>query len=222
MKYFIIILNTMEKNWSYKITEGEHAGKTLWSGRYCAVVGFVFRRIEGIWSVLANKRGTGTPDYQGYWNAPCGFLEANEDAQQGVSREIFEETGYRIKPEKFLQVFTETDPETSNNANVSIRHLAIIFEHELGAPIEPTGGEENEVDAVQWIAIDQIGNYKWAFGHDKVIRDFFYDYVYNLTDHTMLTSGDFLMLSNSRWLKFNPRVKDILKGKILGTFDIYD
>ena len=31
----------MEKNWSYKIIDGPHAGKTLWSGRYCAVAAFV-------------------------------------------------------------------------------------------------------------------------------------------------------------------------------------
>lgn len=212
----------MEKNWSYKITEGEHAGKTLWSGRYCAVAGVVFRRIEGIWSVLANKRGSGTPDYQGYWNAPCGFLEGIEDAQQGVAREICEETGYEIKPEKFLQVYTQTDPLTSNNGNVTIRHMAIFFEHELSAPIELKGGEENEVDEVRWIAIDQIDNYKWAFDHANVIKDMFYDYIYPLTEYSSLQEGDYFMLGNQRWLDKNPLVKKILKTKILGMFEIYD
>ena len=61
------------KNWSYTIKEGEHTGKTLWSGRYCAVAAFVFCKIFGTWCVLANKRGSGTPNYQGYWNCSCGF-----------------------------------------------------------------------------------------------------------------------------------------------------
>ena len=212
----------MEKNWSYKITEGEHAGKTLWSGRYCAVAGFVFRRIEGIWSILANKRGTGTPDFQGCWNAPCGFLEANEDAQHGIAREVQEETGYKIKPEKFLQVFTQTDPETSNNANVTIRHIAIAFEHELEPPIKLSGGEENEVEEVRWIAIDQIDNYKWAFDHANIIKDMFYEYVCSLTEYSSLQEGDYFMLGNQRWLDSNPLVKKILKTKILGMFEIYD
>lgn len=212
----------MEKNWSYKITEGEHAGKTLWSGRYCAVAGFVFRRIEGIWSVLANKRGPGTPDYQGYWNAPCGFLEANEDAQQGVAREIREETGYQIKPEKFLQVYTQTDPLTSNNANVTIRHIAIFFEHELEAPIERLGGEEDEVEEIRWIAIDQIDNYKWAFDHANVIKDMFYEYIYPLTEYSSLREGDYFILGNQKWLNANPLVKRILKTKVYRIFEIYD
>ena len=212
----------MEKNWSYKITDGPHTGKTLWSGRYCAVAAFVFRRIEGIWTVLANKRGPGTPDYQGCWNAVCGFLEANETAQQGCSREIFEETGYEIKPEKFLQVYTQTDPETSNNGNVTLRHITIITEKENLVRELPKGGEENEVDDVKWIPISQIANYKWAFNHEKTIIDLFYDFIEPLTSYSQLTIGDFFMLSQPDWLKHNPQVKKILKEKILGTFEIYD
>ena len=219
---FIIILVNMEKNWSYKIPDGPHAGKTLWSGRYCAVAAFVFRRVEGIWSVLANLRGSGTPDYQGCWNAVCGFLEANESAEQGCSREIFEETGYEIKPERFLQVFTHTDPETSNNANVTIRHIAIFFEHELGPRQTPNGGEEGEVDDVKWIAIDEIDNYKWAFDHEKIIKDLFYNYIYPLTEYSPLSPGDYFMLGNRKWLQKNPLVRKILKTKVLGTFELYD
>ena len=212
----------MNKNWSYKIPDGPHAGTTLWSGRYCAVAAFVFRRIDGIWSVLANLRGPGTPDYQGCWNAVCGFLEANETAQQGCSREIFEETGYEIKPEKFLQVFTHTDPETSNNANVTIRHIAIFFEHELGPRQTPDGGEEDEVEDIKWIPIGEVNNYKWAFNHEKTIIDLFYDFIEPLTSYSILTRGDYFMLSHPVWVKNNPQVKKILKEKILGTFGIYD
>lgn len=212
----------MNKNWSYKIPDGPHAGTTLWSGRYCAVAAFVFRRIDGIWSVLANLRGSGTPDYQGCWNAVCGFLEANETAQQGCSREIFEETGYKIKPEKFLQVYTQTDPETSNNGNVTLRHIAIIFENEEVYKAKPIGGEENEVDDVKWIPIDGVCDYKWAFNHEKTIIDMFYDYIESLTSYSQLKTGDFFMLAHPDWLKHNSQVEKILKKKILGTFEIYD
>lgn len=212
----------MEKNWSYKITEGEHAGKTLWSGRYCAVAGFVFRKIEGIWTVLANKRGAGTPDYQGCWNAVCGFLEANETAQQGCSREIFEETGYEIKPEKFLQVYTQTDPETSNNGNVTLGHIAIITEKENLVRELPKGGEKDEVDDVRWIPIDKVYDYEWAFNQKKTIIDIFYDYIEPLNPYSALTRGAYFMLSQPDWLKYNPQVKKTIKEKILGTFEIYD
>jgi len=212
----------MEKNWSYKITDGPHAGKTLWSGRYCAVAAFVFRRIEGIWTVLANKRGPGTPDYQGCWNAVCGFLEANESAEQGCSREVFEETGYEIKPEKFLQVFTHTDPETSNNANVTIRHIAILFEHEIGNRKQAEGGEEGEVDDVKWIPITQLSNYKWAFNHDNIIAELasiyisiFYPYSASIDN-----PGFHYLIAHPRWLANNPLIKSELKYKILDRFGV--
>jgi 8-oxo-dGTP pyrophosphatase MutT (NUDIX family) len=88
------------RNWSYTIKEGEHAGKTLWSGRYCAVAAFAFCKIKGEWCVLANQRGEGTPDFQGYWNCPCGFLDM-EKAEEACSREAFEETGVKIDPSKW-------------------------------------------------------------------------------------------------------------------------
>lgn len=209
----------MEKNWSYKIPDGPHAGKTLWSGRYCAVAAFIFRRIDGRWSILANLRGSGTPDYQGCWNAVCGFLEANETAQQGCSREVFEETGYEIKPEKFLQVYTQTNPETSNNGNVTLRHIAIITEKENLVRELPKGGEENEVDDVKWIPISQVANYKWAFNHEKIIISLFCNFIGNI-NYPDIEQGDLFMLSQQEWLAYNPEIRNVLKNKILGIFKI--
>lgn len=208
----------MEKNWSYKIPDGPHAGKTLWSGRYCAVAAFVFKCKDGLWSVLANKRGSGTPDYQGCWNAVCGFLEANETAQQGCSREVFEETGYIIEPEKFLQVYTQTDPETSNNGNVTLRHIAIYFEEEEPSKGEAKGGEKNEVDAVRWIPICDINNYKWAFNHETVILELFSTFINLLYYWSDITPGEYLMISEQEWLDNNPKVKDRISNKLTRMF----
>ena len=210
----------MEKNWSYKIPDGPHAGKILWSGRYCAVAAFVFKCKDGQWSVLANLRGPGTPDYQGCWNAVCGFLEANEDAKQGCSREIFEETGYAIDPEKFLQVNTQTDPETSNNGNVTLRHIAIIFDDEDLLADEPKGGEEDEVSQVAWIPIIDIHDFNWAFNHEEVIDDLYYNFIYPLNKYSDITTGEYFMLAHPEWLNDNPKVKDIIKDKLLFQFGL--
>ena len=210
----------MNKNWSYKIPDGPHAGKTLWSGRYCAVAAFVFKCKDGQWSVLANLRGSGTPDYQGCWNAVCGFLEANETAQQGCSREIFEETGYIIDPEKFLQVYTQTDPETSNNGNVTLRHIAIYFEDEEPSKGEAKGGEENEVAEVQWIPVNYIHNFRWAFNHLQVIDDLFYKFIYSLDAYYYITPGEYFMLAHRNWLDENPKIREIIKDKFTSTFGL--
>lgn len=67
------------KNYPITIETGEHAGETVWVHRSIAVAGFIFCRINNEWCVLANQRGEGAPDFQGYWNCPCGYLLGGEE-----------------------------------------------------------------------------------------------------------------------------------------------
>ena len=86
------------KNYPIKIETGEHAGETVWVHRSIAVAGFIFCKINDEWCVLANQRGEGAPDFQGYWNCPCGYLDFDETLAEACSREIYEETGVKIEP----------------------------------------------------------------------------------------------------------------------------
>lgn len=160
------------KNWSYTIKEGEHAGKTLWSGRYCAVTGVVlYNDLDtDIDYILATKRGKGTPDYQGYWCLPCGFLEADESGKQGVAREIFEETGIKYDPKQFWLWDVQTEPELCNNGNVTLRFYTLVDEMVTPNYVN-INGEVDEVEEVKWIPVMEIDNYKWAFGHDVLIKE---------------------------------------------------
>ena len=143
--------------------------KTVFSGRFVAVSGFVFAIVNGKYSILANLRGEGTPDYQGCWNAVCGFLECFENSKEGIQREIFEECGFIIDTNDLKIVHVETEPEECNNGNVTIRHRAFLGKI-IPQYVTKEGGEENEVDSVKWIPIDEIDNYKWAFNHRKTIE----------------------------------------------------
>ena len=143
--------------------------KTVFSGRFVAVSGFVFAIVNGKYSILANLRGEGTPDYQGCWNAVCGFLECFENSKEGIQREIFEECGFIIDTDDLKVVHVETEPEECNNGNVTIRHRAFLGKI-IPQYVTKEGGEENEVDSVKWIPIDEIDNYKWAFNHRKTIE----------------------------------------------------
>ena len=114
-------------------------GKTLWYSRSVAVVLFTFCKNKlGEWCVLANQRGEGAPDYQGYWNSSCGYLDFNETSFQASQRECKEETGIVVPLDKikffriiFLIAFKikfnslNSSPD-SNRQNVTIRHTAIL------------------------------------------------------------------------------------------------
>lgn len=159
------------KNFSYTITEGEHAGKTLWSGRYCAVAAFVFCKFpDSGWHVLANKRGPGTPNYQGYWNCPCGYLEGDETGPQGCMRETYEETGVNIPEDMFKLVGVATDPKVDKN--VTLQYMVVINYGEMSISVSNNHSpEEDEVETVSWIALDKVDTSEWAFNHNNIIKE---------------------------------------------------
>lgn len=173
LNHFHDYVNTKKnsmKNWSYTITEGEHAGETLWSGRYCCVAGFILSHTNGDnVKVLAVQRGKGCPDEQGLWCCPCGFLEANESGEEGIARETLEETGYDFPAKLFDFYKVETEPELCNKAHVTLMYGIILNERDLSEPLELTDIDESS--EVRWIPVDEISKYKWAFGHDKIINE---------------------------------------------------
>ena len=71
-------------------------GKEIWLSRAVAVVATVAVFFENEMYILLNKRGTGTPDFQGYWNLPCGYLDYNETTGEAPLREVWEECGVDI------------------------------------------------------------------------------------------------------------------------------
>jgi len=73
--------------------------------------------------VLLSKRA-GRP-FKNYWDVPGGFLEAGEHPEEGIKREIFEETGLKIKPMRIIGVFMDT------YGKGGIRTLNIHFEADL-------------------------------------------------------------------------------------------
>lgn len=169
------------KNWSYKITEGEHAGETLWSGRYCCVAGFIFRySIEPFkLEILATKRSNKCPDFQGYVCCPCGFLEADETGEEGCVREIREETGYIINPKLLILDKAETDPAVCNKGHVTLIYSSVLLQDEFSYET-PSMGEE--CDWVKWIDVKDIDKYDWAFGHDRILKEMLMELGYDNED----------------------------------------
>ena len=82
-------------------------GKVYWIARNVAVACFVFTPINGEWCVLANQRGKGTPDFQGLWNCPCGYLDYDETTKEAAKREVYEEVGIKVDTDKLQLIFTD-------------------------------------------------------------------------------------------------------------------
>lgn len=168
------------KNTPYTVKDENGNEKVIWVGRSVAISTIVLTKENDKWYILANKRGENTPDYQGCWNNVCGYLEGHESAQEGCTREVYEETGVLIRPEAFKLVHVESNPYMCAHGNVTLRFLAIL---PCMLPVgnndsNGRGGEVGEVENIKWIPIEEVGNYEWAFNHKETI----YGYIQNDLD----------------------------------------
>lgn len=153
-------------------------GQKYWISRSCAVASFIFiyDKNKNEYFVLANKRGPGTPNFQGYWNCPCGYIDFDEDAPTAAKREVFEETGYVIDKDKLYIAGVNSDPNQVNQ-NITIRYYTLLDNYPVCKP--STGGEEDEVDEIKWISINEIDNYEWAFEHNEIIKSIYLNIINN-------------------------------------------
>ena len=178
---FIIVFITIllcykvysDKQWHKKPLQNFpfiHKGKVFWYSRSVATTLGVFCYDENNkLCVLANKRGQGTPDYQGYWNIVCGYLEHGVTAEENCQKEVFEETGLFIPLDKIHFHSINTEP-TENKQNVSLRYVSLLDGVCSNYELSIENCEKDEVEKAMWIPIDEVGDYVWAFNHNKLIN----------------------------------------------------
>lgn len=160
-----------EPTWHYTVPDGVHKGKTLYSGRYCGVTSVIIAIEDDKMYLLINKRGKGISDYQNLWNLPGGFLNNGESATEACSRETAEECGVAIPSHLFKLFQVLTDPAKCNNGNVSLRHICFL-EERLPFNALQEGGEQDEVEGIQWIPLQDVNKLNWAFAHKELLLDY--------------------------------------------------
>ena len=158
------------KNFSVEVD-----GKTYWISRSIAVAVFLYAEHDGKLYVLANKRGSGTPDFQGYWNCPCGYLDYDETLKECACREVMEETGVSVSLRN-LSLMSVHDcnyatPSEKERQNVTMRLVGVV-PYQTNLVVKDRGGEQNEVSEIKFVPISDIDGYKWAFNHKVLIKKF--------------------------------------------------
>jgi 8-oxo-dGTP pyrophosphatase MutT (NUDIX family) len=144
-------------------------GHEFWISRSCAVVGVMLKTDGKEPMVLANKRGPGCPDFVGYWNIPCGYIDYNETLQEAVVREVYEETGLVTKPDNWEFLSINSDPKDSNKQNITVRWISVYNEN-MGT-FNTEHSEKDEVEDVKWIPLSETDKYEWAFGQEKLLKE---------------------------------------------------
>ncbi|MER6810913.1 NUDIX domain-containing protein [Spirillospora sp. NPDC000708] len=99
--------------------------------RHSVSVSGVVRRADG--KILAIKRAD-----DGRWVPPGGVLELDETPYEGVVREVFEETGVKVEPERLTGVY--------KNMKLGVVSLAILCRPVAGEP-----HTTDEATSVAWL-----------------------------------------------------------------------
>lgn len=107
--------------------------------------------------VLLIQRGNNP--YKGYWAFPGGFLNMDENAEQGALRELQEETGLIPNHIEQFHTFTDVDRDPRERV-VSIAFFALI------KPTDVRGGDD--ASDAKWFKLKDIP--RLAFDHDYVFR----------------------------------------------------
>jgi len=148
-------------------------GREYWISRSVTVLGIVIGTdIYGTKYILAEQRGTGTPDpeYVGKWCLPCGYLDFDETCKQAVAREVREETGVDIPSENFELIEINDIPGSDKRQNITFRFKTELKGYISDFELTDRFSETNEVMNIKWIDLREVNNYKWAFNHDQIIN----------------------------------------------------
>jgi 8-oxo-dGTP diphosphatase len=122
----------------------------------------IFRRD----SILLVERGR--DPLKGYWSLPGGLVETGERLAAAVAREIFEETGLRIKPLEIFEIFERLIPDAAGKTEyhyVLVDYLCKVVGGELRAA--------DDVSNVQWVRHAALQNFRLTEGTLGVIEKAF-------------------------------------------------
>ena len=155
----------------------KNTGREYWISRSVAVVAFVYAYDENENEyILAEKRGEGTPDpeFRGCWCLPCGYVDFDETIEEAASREVFEETGIQINPNDWDILSINSDPKSDKRQNITFRFETVVDGEIERIKLTSKYSESNEVSDLKWIPTNEVENYKWAFNHLELIKEYNY------------------------------------------------
>ena len=117
-------------------------------------------------SVLLVERGKSP--LEGYWSLPGGVLETGERLEEGIRREVLEETGLAVKPLRVITIFERIMPDALGR----IEYHYVLIDYLCRV----TGGTlkaADDVSRAEWVARRRLAGYKITEGTLPVIEKAF-------------------------------------------------
>jgi len=119
---------------------------------------------------LLIKRGT--EPLLGQWSIPGGTLELGESLQQGVARELFEETGLVVQVLDMIEVFDRIfmEPEAGLSEPVSRPKYHYVIVDYLCERLDGEARAASDVTDIAFAAEHELENYRLTPTATRVLR----------------------------------------------------
>ena len=173
-------------------------GKRYWISRSCVGSAIVVVKEDQEYSILISKRGKGADGAVGLWNLPGGYLDYGETLEECCSREVEEETGYKVYPNSFKLFKINSYPNcfyknnieglcTNMTEPVSCFYVAMLDKKPTYLGPDHKKGEKDEVESSMFVSLHNLTIYDFAFNHFNVLMEYFRsigeEYLVNLSMH---------------------------------------
>jgi len=123
----------------------------------------IFTRSGRRGPILLVERG-GEP-LRGYWSLPGGLLETGELLEDGIRREVFEETGLRIEPVRRFDIFERIMNDKAGKTEyhyILVDYVCRVIGGELRAG--------DDVSRALWVRRKELDGYLMTEGTREVIE----------------------------------------------------
>jgi ADP-ribose pyrophosphatase YjhB (NUDIX family) len=89
------------------------------------------------------------PPFEGFWDIPGGFLNEGEDPLDGLRRELKEETGLKIEPQRFFGLWMDRyGSDSTADATLNLYWTARV----VGGQAAPA----DDVSELRWFGRDEL------------------------------------------------------------------
>jgi len=124
----------------------------------------IFRRE----TILLVERGR--EPLKGYWSLPGGLVETGEHLQAAVAREVFEETGLRVKPGPIFEIFERIMKDASGRPEYHYVLADYVCKVVDGGRREIELRAGDDVSRAEWAPLKKLDQYKLTEGTLAVIE----------------------------------------------------
>jgi mutator protein MutT len=107
----------------------------------------------------------GKEPLKGFWSIPGGIVETGEKLEEGIRREVREETGLDVEPYSMFEIFERIIPDVEGRPEYHYVLIDYLCRRLSGEP-----GAASDVSRVAWVSEPELSRFRITEGTLGVIE----------------------------------------------------